>query len=89
MLFIHIIIALTSVIFAGYTSFSPSLSKIRMNYVLIAGTIASGTILILITPFHMISVCVDGLLYVGIVTIAILFAKHRLASRPINSKIRK
>ena len=79
MLLLHIIIALSSVIFTGYTSFTPSKSKLQKAYLLVGLTLATGTYLLLTKPTHMVQTCITGLVYIGLVTVALVFARHRLA----------
>ncbi len=76
----HVFIALASVICTGYTSFFPSKTKLAVSYGLVALTIASGSYLIFTKPAHMIATCFEGLLYIGVVTIGIIFAQKKLAS---------
>ncbi len=68
-LIIHIIIAVSSIIFAGVLLARPSKTKFSVNYGLVAATIASGTYLIVTTGTHMLSACASGLTYLGIVTV--------------------
>jgi len=79
MLLLHILIALTSIVFTGYMSFSPSLRKLHIVYGLVIATLGSGLYLILTTHTHMLSTCLEGLVYIGCVVVAIVFAKRRLA----------
>jgi hypothetical protein len=77
---LHVLIALSSVGFTGYTSFFPSKNKITFSYALVALTIGTGTYLIISRPAHMIATCFEGLVYIGVVTIGIIFAQRKLAS---------
>lgn len=76
---LHVLIALSSIILTGITSFSPSKLKLTLSYVLVGMTIASGTYLIITMPAHMISTCFEGLLYIGVVTVGLIFAQRKLA----------
>ena len=80
MLILHIIIAVSSLLYAAYVMLSPSKTKIYFSYGLIAGTFLSGTILIFNNLSHMIQACVVGLCYLAGVSIATIFAHRKLAT---------
>ena len=82
---LHIIIALTSIAYTGFTFFFPSGSKLKASYVLVAATIASGTYLVFSKPAHMAEICVMGLIYLAFVTLGIVSARHKLASHKANN----
>lgn len=79
MLIIHIIIALSSLIIAGYNSFSPSVKKLRLTYGFVLATLGTGSYLIITTPTHILTTCMEGLVYIFIVTLAVVYSKHKLA----------
>ncbi len=81
LLLLHIIIATTSIIYTAYVYFFPTRSKLNIAYSLVAGTLISGTFLLLSTPSHMVSTCITGLTYLGEVSIGIISARHKLARR--------
>jgi len=76
---LHILIAVTSVAYATWLYFSPSPAKLRVAYGLVATTVASGVYLVVAAPSHLAQACVTGLVYLGIVSAAILAARHKLA----------
>lgn len=78
-LVLHIAIALTNLIQTGFLLFAPSQKKLTSTYVLLGGTIASGTYLIVTKPAHMMQTCVEGLLFIGFTVGGIVVAKRRLA----------
>ena len=78
---IHISIALFSIVFATYQLFSPSAGKFPVSYALIGATLVSGTYLTILNPSRLISTCLTGLVYVGIVTVATVYAHRKLASQ--------
>lgn len=80
-IFIHVIIALTSVIQSTFLLFVPSQKKLTVTYILFGGTIASGTYVLFTIPSHMLQTCIDGLLYMGFVVGAVVVAKIRLAKK--------
>lgn len=74
----HIIVALTSVVYTGYVFISPSKFKLNIAYVLVGATLASGTYLVLVNLSHLVSACVTGLIYLGFVLPAIVWARSKL-----------
>lgn len=79
----HIIIALTSVVYSTILLITPSKTKLHITYALVALTIASGTLLVVSMPSHMVSACESGLAYISIVLVAILLAQRRLAKEKV------
>jgi hypothetical protein len=79
--FIHVLLALTSLVFSGLTYFSPSKNRLKISYVLIASTLASGTYLVISLHANMASACTSGLIYLAIVTFAAIGARYKLEIR--------
>lgn len=79
MVILHIIIALASIAIATANVFSPTKSKLIGSYSLIAATLLSGTLLVVIEPSRMLHVCVAGLAYVAASSILTIAANVRLA----------
>lgn len=77
----HIAIALTSVAFTTILLFAPSKLKLHISYALMGLTLASGTLLLIENPAHMVQACTSGLLYTGLTTFGILTARNRLAAQ--------
>lgn len=78
-IFLHVIIALSSILYSGFILLSPSKKKLNISYCLISATFATGTYLIMSMPAHMIQACLEGLLYLGVVSLATIFAHKKLA----------
>jgi hypothetical protein len=78
LLLIHVSLALLSLVSATSALVAPSLRKIRLNYALAAGTLATGTYLVIGTHAPLVSSCSSGLVYVGFVTVMTLAASRRL-----------
>lgn len=76
---IHVVIALSSVVFTTYLVARPSHRKFYLNYGLIAATIASGTWLVIALHAPMLSACLTGLLYVSVVSVGTVAAHKRLS----------
>ncbi len=76
----HIVIALSSLVYTTYVLFSPSAKKLHASYALVGLTLATGTVLVIRNPSHLTQGCSTALLYVGIVTVAIVSAHRKLAA---------
>jgi hypothetical protein len=85
MLLLHILTALTSVGFTVYLYFSPSKAKLRVSYGLLAGTIGTGTFLVISAHAPMLQSCMTGLTFVGTSLVGILLAKHKLAKAEVKN----
>lgn len=80
LLITHIIIALTSIIMTGLAYISPSRNKLQTSYGLVGLTLASGTVLVVTTHSPLLSSCMTGLVYLGIVMSGIMFARRKLTA---------
>jgi hypothetical protein len=78
LLLIHISLALLSLVSATVALAVPSLRKIRLNYALAAGTLVSGTYLVMSAHAPLVSACSSGLVYVGFVAAMTMAAYRRL-----------
>lgn len=79
LLITHILIALTGIVVTTILLFSPSDLKFKATYLFLAGTIGTGTVLIVTSPAHMLQSCVMGIAYSAFVVTGIVIAKKRLA----------
>ena len=78
MLFIHLAVALTSIIVTGSAVARPSRVRLRFSYLMVVLTIISGTFLVGATHSPMLSACISGLVFIGVSLIAIVIAQRRL-----------
>jgi hypothetical protein len=76
---IHVIVALASIVSTTVALLFPSLTKLKISYGLVASTFASGILLAVTQPSHLLSICMTGLTYLGCMTIGIVVAHARLA----------
>jgi len=81
----HIAIALFGLLYAAYVFFFPSETKIRITYLFVVLTFASGSYLTIRKPAHLAQVCIEGLVYLGIMIAGIISAQNKLAKQ-INGK---
>lgn len=77
----HITVALTSVLLSSYSFFLPSINKLRIAYGLVAMTLISGTWLVIAAHVPILSGCLSGLVYVGIVLVGLVPARYKLAKQ--------
>ena len=78
-LLIHIIVALSSIIASTASFLRPSKAKLRLTYGLTLLTLATGTYLVWSTHSPLLSSCITGLLYLGVVLSGVLAAWRKLA----------
>jgi len=79
MLLAHISIALAGLACTTYLYFRPSSGALRGSYLLLAGTLLSGTYLVASMGSHLLQACMSGLLYTGVVSLGIAMARRKLA----------
>jgi len=79
-LVLHVLIAVSSLVWTTYLFFSPGRAKLNVSYGLVVATLASGTYLVASSGAHMLQACATGLLYVGLVSLGIASARSRLAA---------
>lgn len=77
-LFTHIVIATAGILAALIALIKTSPRAISASYALTAGTIASGTVLVVLGSAHILKTCVTGLVYTAIVLGLTSIAKQRL-----------
>lgn len=77
-IFIHILIAISSVAYTSLLLIQPTTTKLHISYALITATLASGTYLTVVHPAQLLHACIAGLLYVSLVTVGTFMARHKL-----------
>lgn len=80
MLILHIFIALSTVGLSGLTLIKPSKKKLHISYFFTIGTFLTGGYLVVMSPAHLVSACITGLIFLGIVGSILFAANHRLAN---------
>ncbi len=83
-LVLHILWAVGSLGFATVTAFKPSKTKLLLTYILTAGTIVTGVVLVILAPGSLGSACVSGLLYIGSVAVLVRTARRKLSAAKIS-----
>jgi hypothetical protein len=77
---LHVTIALLSLVQATSALFVPTRRKLHVSYGLLAGTLLSGTYLVIVSHASLLSACASGLLYTVVVLGLIAIANRRLAA---------
>jgi hypothetical protein len=75
---LHVLIALSSIAWTSYLYLAPSKHKFYAAYGLIAATLASGAYLVISTGSPLLSSCVTGLVYLGIVSSGVIASSKKL-----------
>ncbi len=78
-LFFHICVALAGIVMSGLALLRPSARLLRFSYGAVALTFASGTYLVIAGPAHLVSSCISGIIYLGVVSAGLVPARMRLA----------
>jgi hypothetical protein len=87
MVLIHVLIAVSSLLFTVITFLKPSKTRLRIVQTLIVSTLASGTYLVINTHSNMVSVCFSGLMYLGFVSTLLMFADYKLVIQNTKKQI--
>lgn len=75
----HIFVALAGIVFSTFSLFAPSAAKLKVIYGLLAGTLVSGTVLVISTHSSILQGCLSGLFYTGFVGSMSGVVHYRLA----------
>lgn len=78
----HLIFALSSILYSTFLWLKPSKS-FKPAYILIVGTLVSGTYLVWQTHSNLLSACLSGLVYLLIVSVELFLANYRLAKEHV------
>lgn len=79
MLILHIIIAISTVGASGFSLIKPTSNKIRLSYLLTIMTFITGGYLVVVKPSHLVSSCITGLIFLGVVGTLLFMANKRFA----------
>lgn len=83
-LLIHIIVALSSIVASSVSFVRPSKAKLRLTYGLTTLTLASGTYLVWSTHSPLLSSCITGLIYLGVVLSGVFGAQWKLSRQDVS-----
>lgn len=76
----HVALALMSIIFTTILYFAPSQNKFKAAYILVGGTLLTGTYLVISRHSALLGACVSGVIYLTIVTIGIAAAAYKYSA---------
>jgi len=62
-----------------FAFFRPSRKQLFISYSFVGLTVASGVVLVATEPAHMIQACTSGLVYLAVMTVAIMATNLKLA----------
>ena len=79
LLIAHIIVALATLAYSAYLVVSPSRAKLKISYGLTALTVVSGTYLGFATHSKILSVCLFGLVFIGVSLVTTAVVNLRLS----------
>lgn len=77
----HITIAIASIAYTTFLNLRPDRSKLNLAYGLVAGTLISGTYLVISMHSALVQSCATGLIYLGAVSANLIAARHKLAKQ--------
>lgn len=79
MLVLHILIALSSLLWVTITYLQPTLTKLRISYGLMHGVVLSGIGVVFVDRTAMVQACTSGLAYLAVSLTATVFTRRKLA----------
>ncbi len=78
---LHVIVALSSMVFSSFLFFFPTKARLLASYVLVSITLVSGVYLTVMKPAHILTTCIMGLVYVGVVSVLIVSARSKMTAQ--------
>lgn len=82
----HIVVAVASLACAAAGFFAPSVKKMRASYALTLLTLGSGVYLVVSTHARLVSSCMAGIVYLGVVFCAMAGTRRKLAPVKITTR---
>ena len=76
---LHVFIALMSIAHITFAYFRPTRNQLIVSYSFVGLTLLSGIGLVALEPAHMIQACTSGLVYLAVMTVAIMATSVKLA----------
>jgi hypothetical protein len=86
LLLVHVIIALSGLAASTAAVIKPSRDRLRLSYGLVLATIATGTVLVIVSHARILNSCITGLVYIGISLSLIITAQRKLSAEHISSR---
>jgi len=85
-LVVHILIALSSLVYVTLLWLNPTQQKFYVSYGLVAATVGSGTYLVVTTHSPLLASCETGLIYLGVAFAGIVAAHYRYVRVRVRNK---
>ena len=79
LLFIHVFVALVGLGASTYSYLQPTRNKLMTSATLLAGTLLSGSLLVMLSHSSIISACLSGVIYSGICLVAMGLGWKKMA----------
>ena len=79
-LLLHVVIAISTVGFSGIALIKPTKTKLYSSYSLAIATFLTGGYLVIVSRAHLVSSCIIGLVFLGVVGSMLFAASKRLVS---------
>ncbi len=76
----HIIIALLTLVIVSLAYCKPSAKILQLNYLSAGLTLATGTVLTILNPSHLVQSCLTGIAYFSVVSLVAWLARRKLAT---------
>lgn len=76
---LHVLIALASIVSAGFAYAQPTQKSLVTSYSFIALTLGSGFYLVVTAPAHMIEACMMGVAYLAVVATMTVMARAKFS----------
>lgn len=86
MLIAHIIIAVSSLLISSSLLFKQSTKIFNVTYLLVASTLASGLVIVVMSPKHIISACISGLIYLAVISANLYIGNKKFSYAKITNK---
>ena len=78
LLFLHISLAILSILWVTFTLYRPTPERLQFSYVMVSAVLLSGVDLVWISNQNIVQSCVMGLIYLGVVMLGAHAARKRL-----------
>lgn len=77
---LHILIAISGIIWTTYGYFRPTTTNLRISYALVGLTFATGFYLVWSEPAKILHMCLSGLGYLALVGVGIVLSQRKLSA---------
>lgn len=85
MLIVHILFAIVGLVGSTLLLFKPNYTLFKFSAFIASGTLVTGLVLIAVTPMHIVSTCLTGIVYFGFVGYSLVHSYRKLAT--VNQKV--